>query len=195
MCKFTKTDKEKLGNCVIYIVENTTDLCKTKLLKLLYIMEESMVKFYSMPFLSIPYEVWKLGPVQKDIYIDLSNDEFMLLEGYIAKTNDGVKCYKALKNFDDSEFSDYEIEMMKSVIEKYGNKKSNELIKMLHNKDTEWYKLAKKHNLLNDFDNGVTNNSNVQIDLSEMLSGCDKERYKETLLIHTTARNINLANV
>lgn len=196
MCKFTKSDKEKLGNCVIYIVENTTDLCKTKLLKLLYIMEESMAKFYGMPFLSIPYEVWRLGPVQKDVYIDLSNDDsFTLLKGYIEMTEDVKKCYKALKPFDDSEFSDCEIEMMQSVIKKYGNKNSTELIHILHKEDTEWYRLAQKHNLLKDFNDGVTNNSDVKIDMAELLSGCERERYEETLSIHKIARETQFANV
>lgn len=194
MCKFSKSDKDKIGNCVIYIINHTDRLCKTKLLKLLYIMEEQMARCYGAPFLSVPYEVWCFGPVQKDIFVDLSNDgDFTLLNGYIAKTGDEDRPYKALRQFDDGEFSDDEMEMMDSVLRKYGHKSGSQLVSMLHGKDTEWHRKAEAAGLLEAFKSGSTNNSDVEIDLSELLSGCDKERYLETLAVRHAARNLKLS--
>ena len=40
MSKYSEENLSRIGNAVIYIVEHTSDLSKTKLLKLLYLMEE-----------------------------------------------------------------------------------------------------------------------------------------------------------
>ena len=50
MCKFSEDSKQKLGNTLIYIAERTPQLSKTKLLKLLFLMEEYMVKRYHVHF-------------------------------------------------------------------------------------------------------------------------------------------------
>lgn len=66
MCKFSEDSKQKLGNAIVFIASRVGQLSKTKLLKLLYLMEEYMVKRYHTPFLAIPYEVWQAGPVAKE---------------------------------------------------------------------------------------------------------------------------------
>ncbi len=38
MCKFSESTKQKLGNTVVYIAHHTSNLSKTKLLKLLYLL-------------------------------------------------------------------------------------------------------------------------------------------------------------
>lgn len=98
MCKFSEDTKSKLGNAIIYIDNNTTQLSKTKLLKLLYLMEEEMVLYYHVPFLGLPYEVWQAGPVSKDVFIDLSDGPY-LLKDYVTteQTADGKKLISKLK--------------------------------------------------------------------------------------------------
>ena len=67
MKAYAMSDIEKLGNAVVYIAERVPDLSKTKLLKLLYFMEEYSVKRFHTPFLGLPFEVWQSGPVVKDV--------------------------------------------------------------------------------------------------------------------------------
>ncbi len=43
-------------------------MSKTKLLKLLYLLEERSFLLFGTPFLGLDFEVWKLGPVPKEIY-------------------------------------------------------------------------------------------------------------------------------
>ena len=84
MKAYTVSDKEKLGNVVVYIANHVPDLSKTKLLKLLYFMEEYSVKRFHTPFLGLPFEVWQAGPVVKDVFIDLSETP-VLLDGFVKK--------------------------------------------------------------------------------------------------------------
>ena len=77
MFKFSESTKQKLGNAIIYIAHHTSSLSKTKLLKLLYLMEERMALKYHVPFIGIPFEVWQAGPVAKDVFIDLSDGPYI----------------------------------------------------------------------------------------------------------------------
>jgi len=59
-------------------------LSKTKLLKLLYLLEEFSVKKYHVPFLDLKFEVWQAGPVAKDVFVDLSQDEPVMLKEFVS---------------------------------------------------------------------------------------------------------------
>ena len=127
MCKFSEDSKQKLGNTIIYIAERTPQLSKTKLLKLLFLMEEYMVKRYHVPFLALPYEVWQAGPVAKDVFIDLSDGVVLLKDFIKTKMIDGAMYIFAIKPFSEDEFSECEIEMMDEVIKRHGNKTAKQI--------------------------------------------------------------------
>ena len=187
MCKFSEDSKQKLGNTLIYIAERAPQLSKTKLLKLLFLMEEYMVKRYHMPFLALPYEVWQAGPVAKDIFIDLSDGVVLLQDFVKTEMKENGMYIKAIKPFCDDEFSDCEIEMMDDIIKKHGHKTATQLVKEVHQEGSLWYEAAKENGLLEDFANGISNNSSCLIDFSKGLTACAKEQYLESLAIHQTA--------
>ncbi|MDC7133608.1 Panacea domain-containing protein, partial [Bacteroides stercoris] len=120
MCKFSEDSRQKLGNAVIYIANHTEQLSKTKLLKLLFLMEEYMVKRYHVPFMGLPFEIWQAGPVAKDIFIDLSDGPFLLKDFVKTEVQKDATYIRAIKPFCDDEFSDCEMEMMDEIIRKYG---------------------------------------------------------------------------
>ncbi len=194
MCKFSEDSKQKLGNTIIYIAERTPQLSKTKLLKLLFLMEEYMVKRYHVPFLALPYEVWQAGPVAKDVFIDLSDGVVLLKDFIKTKMIDGAMYIFAIKPFSEDEFSECEIEMMDEVIKRHGNKTATQLVAEVHKEGTLWHNVAQEKGLLEDFDNGVSNNSSFLIDFSIGLSECAKADYLESLSIRQTA-NILKAQV
>ena len=187
MCKFSEDSKQKLGNTFIYIAERTPQLSKTKLLKLLFLMEEYMVKRYHVPFLALPYEVWQAGPVAKDVFIDLSDGGELLREFVRTEIKDGGTYLKSLKPFCDDEFSECEIEMMDEIIKKHGHKTATQLVNEVHKEGSLWYEVAREHHLLDDFANGISNNSSYLIDFSKDLPECAKEDYLESLAIRQTA--------
>ena len=135
MCNLTQSDKEKLGNTVVYIASHVVNLSKTKLLKLLYFMEEYSVRRFHTPFLGLPFEVWQAGPVAKDVFIDLSETP-IILDGYITKQVIDNKTYiKASRNFCDDEFSDNDMLVMQEVLKKYSNKSAKELKRLVNKID------------------------------------------------------------
>lgn len=184
----TKYDKEKLGNAVVYIASHTENLSKTKLLKLLYFMEEYSILRFHTPFLGLPYEVWQAGPVAKDVFIDLSETP-TLLDGYVVKQVKGDATYiTAAREFCDDEFSDNDLLVMQEVMKRYGSLSAKELVWLTHQKGTLWYKIASKENLLQKFDQKLMNNSDYVIDFSEELTESGRAFYKEQIDFLQTSR-------
>ncbi len=50
MCKFSEENRVKLGNLAVYLATNTEMPSKTKLLKLIYLVEESFALKHHTPF-------------------------------------------------------------------------------------------------------------------------------------------------
>ena len=178
---YKASDIEKLGNAVIYIATRIPHLSKTKLLKLLYFMEEYSVRRFHTPFLGLPFEIWQAGPVVKDVFIDLSETP-VILDGFITKKAEKGRTYiSAVKEFCDDEFSDNDIIVMEDVLKKYGQYSATDLEKMTHAKDSLWYKEAKRRGVLPLFEQKLLNNSSYKIDFADELPECAKEFYQEQL--------------
>jgi len=163
MKNYSIEKKEKLANTIIYFAEKIPKLSKTKLIKLLYLLEESYVKKYNIPFLDIDFEVWQAGPVNRETYIELSDDP-VILKGYIDIEFDENNTYvKVVKKFSDDEFSDNEIEMMDFIITYFGDKTAKELVNYTHRPGSAWYNIAKQTGLLPLFENNIINSSEEKI--------------------------------
>lgn len=189
MQRISESDRNKIGNAVVYVAQHIDNLSKTKLLKLLYLMEEYSVVRFQTPFLGLPYEVWQAGPVAKDIFIDLSETP-VLLDGFVRKKVEADKTYiEAVRAFSDEEFSDNDMTVMDDVIHRYGLMTARQLVELTHQKDSLWYRTAERNHLLELFDQKLINNSDCQINLGEHLSGCGREFYEEQLEFLSIARS------
>lgn len=174
--KFNKTQLEKIGNTVVYLSDNISQLSKTKLLKLLYILDEISIKKNGIPFLNLKYKVWKFGPVSEELFIDLSS-ETKLLENYIEKNSeDGVNFVVAKTEFNDDEFSDNDIELMDFVIDKFGNKSAKELIAYTHRVNSPWHNTAKQNEVLELLENESINSTEYLIDMSQLISHDERKK-------------------
>ena len=191
MCKFSSDNKARVGNAILYIALNVHDANKTKILKLLYLFEEEMVKKFHIPFFGIPYFVWVYGPVQNDVFVDLS-DGPILFDNYIVKAEDGIFLPNAI--FDEDEFSDAELSIMESVIKEYGCTPAKQLVKFLHKDGSLWHSAAKRHGLLESFNSGLANNSSIEIDFSELLDEEGKEHYHDTLSMYRTSNEMKISS-
>jgi len=205
MCTFSESSRVRLGNAVMYIAARAKYPYKTEVLKLLYLMEERMVQKYHVPMLSIPYSVWRLGPVSVEVFEELSDGPVLLAdfvtlqfnvwssESHPSSLKDGRVVtdegkangqgimVKPSRDFDEDEFSDAELEVMAEVMEKYGDMNSEQLIELTHREGSLWRETAKEHGLLEDFDQKRANSSTVVIDMGRQLCPDDRAYYNETL--------------
>lgn len=191
MCKFSEYTKQKLGNTIVYIARKKSNLSKTQLLILLYLMEERMALKYHIPFIGIPFEVWQIGPVAKDVFVDLSDSPYLLKNFVKTDFKDGGTFIEAIADFDDNEFSECEIEMMDEILAKYGNMTASDLVSETHKEGTLWYRTAVRTGLLEAFNKYECNNSDQQIDFTEEMTDCAAEDYRESLNIRQTTNLLN----
>jgi uncharacterized phage-associated protein len=173
---YTKEEIDKIGNTLIYLQNKLGQLTKTQALKFLYFLDEFSIKKYGIPFLGLDYEVWQLGPVSKDIYVELTSSENpKFLKEYVSLHKENYLKYKyekikSIKPFCNDEFSDNDIKIMDITIKKFKGLTSSELSKLTHKKGSLWYNSANKNNLLEPFKKGSITNSKFKIDFNSLLN-------------------------
>lgn len=176
--KYNEIQLAKIGNTVVYLSDKIPYLSKTKLLKLLYILDEMSIKKSGIPFLNLKYKVWKFGPVSEELFIDLSSD-IKLLKDYVRKNFNeeiGTSYLSPIAEFNDDEFSDNDIELMDFVIAKFGNKSAKDLVSHTHRKNAPWYNTAKANNVLELLENEDINNTEYLIDMGQLIAHDDRKR-------------------
>lgn len=173
---------EKVVNTIVYLLQNLGGtIYLTKLIKLLYILDECSVKETGVPFTWLEYKAWRKGPVPVELYDLLRNkigtkavldlfSEFLIIDKKEnpLQTDKDAYLISSKHSFDDDEFCEYEINLMDRIIQMYGSKNSNELIEILHSIDSLWYKTVEKHQLDFQF-NLMQNRSDFTISFTELI--------------------------
>lgn len=166
---YTKSQIEKLGNALIYLCEQIKPITKTHLLKLVFIIEEISVARTGIPFFDLRFDVWKLGPVSKDLFVELS-DEPNLLSDFITKEYKADAFYIVpKKEFSDDEFSDNDMALIDEVCQRFRYCTAKELVNFTHRKNTPWYNAAVKNGILDELESGKLNTTDIEINLGELV--------------------------
>lgn len=162
---FTKNQIAKIGNTIIYLSQHITDLSKTKILKILYLLEEASIKKYGCPFFGIDFQLWKHGPVAKDIFIDLS-DTPNLLRDYVKRSNDHSASFEGLREFSDDEFSDNDIEILDAIIGFVKDKNASYLVNHTHGANSLWRQSAIQEGVLELLEQDLKNSTESLVNFS-----------------------------
>ncbi|TCD17620.1 DUF4065 domain-containing protein [Pedobacter psychrodurus] len=153
--------QDKAFNALVYFAERIKPLYLTKATNLLYLANEMAVRQTGVPITWLNYKVLKLGQVSEDIYFKVKYDYHQL------QKEEGVKAIRHLavsvppkhlrdgiilapaEAFDDSQFSDYDIEILDHIIKAYGKlnfaQKSNGsdfIIELMELLDTDFKRSA-----------------------------------------------------
>jgi uncharacterized phage-associated protein len=161
---FTKDQVEKIGNTIVYLSQKINDLNKTKILKILFLLEEASIKKYGYPFFGIDFQLWKHGPVAKDIFIDLSEDVPSLLGKFIKRDESNAGAFVAIEQFNDDEFSDNDIDLLDKVTAFAKNQTASSLVKYTHDYNSLWRKSAIQNGVLDLLENQLVNSTEFTID-------------------------------
>ncbi len=180
---YSNQEIDKIGNTLIFLVNNVTGLTKTQALKFLYLLDEFSIKKFGVPFIGLKYEVWQYGPVAQDIFVELTEEQPKMLKDYISIELERYQQYqylyiKAKKDFVDDEFTDNDIDILELVVTKYKDFNASELSELTHAKNSLWYNIAEEYNLIEPFKNDRKRASNHLIDFSVILDEEKSEIYK-----------------
>jgi len=165
---YTSEQLEKLGNTILFLIAAIQPLYKTKLLKLIYLLDELSTARSGVPFLGLDYKVWQAGPVNSDLYEELNQP--YLLDSFIKLEQDdkGIKVL-GKKEFSDDEFSEMEINLLKEISNRYKNTSADKLVEITHRKSAPWYIIAAENNLLEGFNEKKINTTDIPVDLTLLI--------------------------
>jgi len=170
---YTKNQINKLGNALIYLCKKMQKVgepvSKTHLLKLVFIIEEIAVKKYGIPFFDLRFDVWKLGPVSKDLFVELSEEPDLLAPYVSRQIINGNVYVEAKQEFSDDEFNDNELTLLEEISERFLFCTAKELINFTHRSESIWYKTALKNGVLDLLENGQMTTTNIEIPLHEII--------------------------
>lgn len=196
---------DKIGTVVRHFAAQIPHLSLTKLLKLLYITDETAMRETGTPITWLEYRVWAKGPVPSEIYQEIKHGEKMTIGSHLVSLDNFIhikrqesprrpgqeEVYIAAKGEDNlSMLSAYEVELLNRVIQQFGNMNATELIDYLHEEGSLWHKAVQEHKLDTNFEL-FQNTSNCIIDFSDLIE--DDELLKmaaqsafESLAFHKT---------
>lgn len=166
MCLGIQVNKDKIGNLIVLLASRLKPLYHTKLIKLLYLIDEEAVKDGGIPITWLDYKAWQYGPVAPETFF--IKEEANLFNNYIEKSKKGDgTIIKPKVGFDDSEFSDYDLDLIDKVIDQFGQMTCHELVQLTHKKGSLW-DITTKENQIN-FDASNTT-SDYSLDFTRIIS-------------------------
>jgi uncharacterized phage-associated protein len=174
--QLTAEQIDKVGNAMIYLSQRIAGISKTKMLKLLYLLDEFSIRNSGIPFFNLQYKVWKLGPVANDIFIELS-DKPSLFSKYITikADSDTIRIYPK-DEFCDDEFSDNDMNLIEYVAEKFISSTAGSLIEYTHRPNSPWRKTAEENNVYILLENECIKSTEFIIDMSCLVSHDERKK-------------------
>lgn len=169
----TKDQIDKIGNALIYLINKKGNgwLTKKSILKLIYILEERSIQKTCLPFFNLQYEVWKYGPVAKDVHAELY-DDLNLFKNYIERKSQEdaiIICSKS--EFNNDEFTDNDLEILDEVVNEFKEFSEKQLIDYTHRKGSLWYNSAKENNVLDALLREEEITTTINIDFTKLFEG------------------------
>jgi len=171
MCLGISVNKEKTGNLLRLLSESIQPLYHTKLLKLLYLIDEESIEQIGCPVTWLDYKAWRLGPVSEPVFYD--KFKTVVFPEYIRFEDDdrGKRVYSK-GNFDDGEFSEFELKLIKNIIEKYKFSSAEQLIDITHKEGGLWDRTVKENNI--EFEDEAPVSPFI-LDFRMLIAGTEKE--------------------
>ena len=179
---FRRINNDKISNVLNYFASQIDYLSMTKTLKLLYILDETSIKETGTPVTWLDYKVWENGPVAIDVYNEIKHQEVFCYQGkelsllhsiqlekkFNTDRNSEEVFLKPKGNFDETIFNRYELNLLETIIFKFGNWNATELINFLHEEGSLWHKMVSEHNLINHFQQ-IGKRTNHSIEFNDLL--------------------------
>lgn len=162
----------KLKDIVSLIVESEGNVPKTRLLKLLFIIDRESVTRFGHKVTGLEYRVWKMGPVQYDVFDNLSNGNGSFFSDFltIKYVNDNCYLSRGIYDYPKGNLSNKELELISSIIKENHSIITSDLIEDLHRPGSLWRNEAEQNGVYDQLENGKLNTTNIEINFENLIS-------------------------
>jgi len=180
-------NKELIGNLLILLAERCKPLYHTKMMKLLFLIDQKATLEKGAPLTWLEYKAWKRGPVSQDLFYSKNegHNKFSNYVHFDKKDKHNSVLVRPIRDFDDSEFSEWDLEIIEKVLSVYGQKTADELIQVTHEKDSLWYKTISKSGVKFSTDNQTSD------EVLNFLELIDDDGFKKSIYF-STLENLEL---
>lgn len=138
-------EREKLFNALIYFSNNVRYLGKTKLFKLLYLLDFEHFKQTGRSVTGLDYFAWKMGPVPVSLYEEIekpNEDMAARIEFQKRAVRENWKLEIVPQTaFDSSHFSKRELRIMEELAKEYRDAYANKMVEITHLENQPWHKV------------------------------------------------------
>jgi uncharacterized phage-associated protein len=138
---YNKSQIDRIGNLLVYITSKLGAIPKTKLLKLIYIIEEESIKKGGTQFTDLSYTYLPMGPVSTFVNTQIVKKREPLCNFINVEMKGKAAIISPKSSFNDDEFSDFDIQLMDEVLHKFGSWKAKDLIDYTHREGSPWKKI------------------------------------------------------
>jgi uncharacterized phage-associated protein len=130
---------------MIYFATHTKYCGKTKLLKLLYFLDFKHFKQTGKSVTGQDYFAWKMGPVPRELFEELSGDMRSDLKAAIHDLPDEeFKKIRPKKRFDDQYFSKTEMKLLEDIAFIFQDAKADDMVESTHLTNEPWDRTLKQ---------------------------------------------------
>lgn len=157
---------DKIGHLLVYITDKLGATSKTKLLKLVYIIEEEYIKKAGVSLTPLSFTHLPLGPVSTFINNQISKNRTPLNQYVHIEREGTLRSITPKIQFVDDEFSEFDLEIIDSVLNKFGKLSATELISYTHREGSIWKKMQDQFS-------GTPPNGHKTFDMSLLLEDDD----------------------
>lgn len=135
-------ERDKLINAILFFAEHTMHTGKTKLFKLLYLLDFDHYRQTGRSVTGLNYYAWKLGPVPVALDEEIEEpaadlDSAVTMEQEPVFNHARMRI-KPLKAFDSNHFSKRELRLLESIAEKYRDSFAKDMVDVTHSKGDPW---------------------------------------------------------
>jgi uncharacterized phage-associated protein len=138
-------NREKLLNAIIYFIENSGSMGKTKLFKLLYFLDFEHFKETGRSVTGLEYHAWKMGPVPVALQEEIENPEADFIETLDVEfgESNGYKFtnFKSKSKFDSKYFTKRELRLLKDIADRYFMDIAKEMVFRTHLEKEPWHRV------------------------------------------------------
>jgi uncharacterized phage-associated protein len=143
-------ERVRLFHFINFFLENTRLCHKTKLFKLLYLLDKEHIKETGLPATGLKYNAWTMGPVPPELVEDISFDpslnrseDFKEFFEVSEKSYDDEKFgfdIKAKKPLDEKFFTKRQLRILRDLAQKYKDKTAKQMVDITHQENDPWFK-------------------------------------------------------
>ena len=135
--------RNKLLNSIVYFATHTEYCGKTKLFKLLFLLDFGHFEETGRSVTGLEYHAYKMGPVPERLNAEVDSpepdmedcvgvDEITTFKGY------DMQKLVPRKEFDPQNFSKREIRLLQGIVEKYKHSRADDMVDVTHEKGSPW---------------------------------------------------------